>query len=58
MPMLRRKALTAVAAKMARVAYALAKRLEPYRGYHEQALQQAALDPQKKGFAVRVLKSS
>src|SRR4030095_2711841 len=34
----RRKALTAVAAKMARVAYALVKRLEPYRGYHEHAL--------------------
>jgi transposase len=35
---IRRKALTAVAAKMARVAYALVKRLEPYRGYHEHAL--------------------
>ena len=34
----RRKALTAVAAKMARVAYALVKRLETYRGYHEHAL--------------------
>ena len=34
----RRKALTAVAAKMARVAYALVKRREPYRGYHEHAL--------------------
>jgi hypothetical protein len=38
-PDVRRKALTAVAAKMARVvAYALVNRLEPYRGYHEHAL--------------------
>src|SRR5262245_13623234 len=37
-PDVRRKALTAVAAKMARVAYALVKRQEPYRGYHEHAL--------------------
>jgi transposase len=37
-PDLRRKALTAVAAKMARVAYALVKRNQPYRGYHEHAL--------------------
>ncbi len=37
-PDVRRKALTAVAAKMARVAYALVKRNQPYRGYHEHAL--------------------
>lgn len=37
-PDVRRKALTAVAAKMAGVPYALVKRLEPYRGYHEHAL--------------------
>jgi transposase len=39
----RRKALTAVAAKMARVAYALVKRLEPYRGYHEHALSSGSI---------------
>ena len=32
---LRRKALTAVAAKMARVAYAIVKSGVPYRAYHE-----------------------
>jgi hypothetical protein len=32
---LKRKAHTAVAAKMARVAHALIKRGEDYRGYHE-----------------------
>ena len=37
-PDVRRKALTAVAAKMARVAYAVVKRNQPYRGYHEHAL--------------------
>jgi len=37
-PDLRRKALTVVAAKMARVAYALVKRNQPYRGYYEHAL--------------------
>ena len=37
-PDVRRKALTAVAAKMARVAYAIVKRNQPYRGYHEHAL--------------------
>jgi hypothetical protein len=37
-PDVRRQALAAVAAKTARVVYALVKRLEPYRGYHEQAL--------------------
>lgn len=35
---LRRKALTAVAAKMARVAYSLVKSNLPYRRFHEQAL--------------------
>ena len=34
-PDVRRKALTAVAAKMARVAYAVVKRNQPYRGYHD-----------------------
>jgi len=37
-PDVRRKALTAVTAKMARVAYAVVKRGQPYRGYHEHAL--------------------
>jgi transposase len=37
-PDVRRKALTAVAAKMARVAYAVVKHDQPYRGYHEHAL--------------------
>ena len=37
-PDVRRKALTAVAAKMARVVYARVKRNQPYRGYHEHAL--------------------
>jgi len=37
-PDVRRKGLTAVAAKMARVAYAIVKRNQPYRGYHEHAL--------------------
>jgi hypothetical protein len=37
-PDVRRQALAAVAAKTARVVYALVKRLEPYRGYHEKAL--------------------
>ena len=31
----RSTALTAVAAKMARVAYAVVKHSQPYRGYHE-----------------------
>ena len=37
-PDVRRTALTAVAAKMARVAYAVVKHEQPYRDYHEQAL--------------------
>src|SRR5713226_7404222 len=36
-PDVRRKALTAVAAKMARVAYAVVKHDPPYHGYHEHA---------------------
>jgi len=35
---LRRKALTAVAAKMARVAYSIVKGNQPYRRFHEQVL--------------------
>lgn len=35
---LRRKALTAVAAKMARVAYGMIKKNQPYRQFHEQSL--------------------
>lgn len=35
---LRRKALTAVAAKMARVAYSMVKRSQPYRQFFEQSL--------------------
>ena len=35
---LRRKALTAVAAKMARVAYGMIKRNQPYRQFFEQSL--------------------
>ena len=35
---LRRKALTAVAAKMARVAYGLIKKHQPYRRFFEQSL--------------------
>jgi hypothetical protein len=37
-PDVRRKALTAVAAKMARMAYAVVKHDQPYRDYHEHAL--------------------
>jgi len=37
-PDLRRKALTAVAAKMARVAYSLIKKNQPYRQFFEQSL--------------------
>ena len=35
---LRRKALTAVAAKMARVAYSIIKKSQPYRQFFEQSL--------------------
>lgn len=37
-PDLKRKALTAVAAKMARVAYGMIKKNQPYRRFFEQSL--------------------
>jgi len=40
---LRRKALTAVAAKMARVAYALVKHSLPYRQFFEQSLRSGSI---------------
>ncbi len=51
-PDVRRKALTAVAAKMARVAYAIVKRNQPYRGYHEQALPSGSI-PLKRAVGAR-----
>jgi transposase IS116/IS110/IS902 family protein len=48
----RRKALTAVAAKLARVAYVLVKRLEPYRIYHEHALPSGSIAVFRTGKAV------
>ena len=51
-PDVRRKALTAVAAKMARVAYAIVKRNQPYRGYHEHALPSGSI-PLKRAVGAR-----
>jgi hypothetical protein len=51
-PDVRRKALTAVAAKMARVAYAVVKHDQPYHGYHEQALPSGSI-PLKRAVGAR-----
>ena len=51
-PDVRRKALTAVAAKMARVAYAVVKHDLPYHGYHEHALPSGSI-PLKRAVGAR-----
>jgi len=51
-PDVRRKALTAVAAKMARVAYAIVKHDQPYHGYHEHALPSGSI-PLKRAVGAR-----
>jgi transposase len=49
----RRKAYTAVAAKMARVAYAVVKTGVPYRAYHEQAIPSGMIPVKRAVEAVR-----
>jgi hypothetical protein len=51
-PDVRRKALTAVAAKMARVAYAVVKHDLPYHGYHEHTLPSGSI-PLKRAVGAR-----
>jgi transposase len=51
-PDVRRKALTAVAAKIARVAYAIVKHDQPYHGYYEQALPSGSI-PLKRAVGAR-----